>query len=937
MNTQLILFPQEYTGYSFSVNSVTNNYVTNTSFTSNLLNQGSAYNINMTPYMTWQTLVTDGTTIPSYGTGGWVGFYNQYSNPFYTGTTPPAVAGGNLFLYGSVNIGSANGSICGIAQEINNLTIGTSYSLVISYLPTNAGEWIIGGFGANTTDYIGNGGGTTPSTSVPLLAGTTTLTFTATATTMPLVISYESLVNNIVTISDIVIQETSPITIFEDYNDGQVLCDLYEEENIPLTLSVDDFTNIAEKTQSYSKSFDVPATDRNNRIFTHIFDITKTIETAYDFNPYVQTRAILKNDGVVVFEGSLRLLEIVDKEGEISYNVNLYSSSVALKEILENLTFGDLTSTFSELKHTYDYNNIDASWEGELELDTALASDSFALGSFNSSPALPNNKTNVLKYPFIDWTGAIDCTGTEPLLNALEDAFRPCISLIYIIRNIFRNAGFEYQSEFLDGDFFAKLYMDFNWGAGNAPNDWRSVGALMFNASGSYPTLGTSFANLVFDDVSMAPEAGWDDSTYEFTCQQNNTSYFMGSQTGIFKNTHSSAVTIDLEWQLNGTAVPSTQETVAIASNSYHLYSLNVVNFGTLSAGDVLKCVGKSTVAGVVQQLSPNNSALVLFPFACYMVVQNNDAMVRGKLVNMLRAELKQWDFIKSIMTMFNLITMPDPNIPNRIIIEPYNNVFGTNAKVVRKTLDWTYKLDVKDIKIKPLELKKKLVFKYSEDDDDYAFKVYKDSAGGSFLYGSMTLDGTSGVGSQQTNLTGIEDIEVKEFSATICKPIQDLFPDFLIPVVYAGKDDGTFEGFDNKPRILYWNYLNNTNVSYDIPSQNGVAGGIKTEYGQMSHVSNIPSVASDDDLNFGACQLFIGTPPINNLYANYYQQYYDELYNVNTRVLKAKVNLTPADINQFKFYDIVILKNRAYRVNKIDYKPNELSVVEFILISGIV
>ena len=41
MNTQLILFPQNYTGYSASVNSVTNNYVANTSFTSNLLNQGS--------------------------------------------------------------------------------------------------------------------------------------------------------------------------------------------------------------------------------------------------------------------------------------------------------------------------------------------------------------------------------------------------------------------------------------------------------------------------------------------------------------------------------------------------------------------------------------------------------------------------------------------------------------------------------------------------------------------------------------------------------------------------------------------------------------------------------------------------------------------------------------------------------------------------------
>ena len=930
MNTQLILFPQNYTGYSYSTNTIVNNYVANTSFTSNLLNQGSAYDINMTPYMTWQTLVTDGTTIASYGAGGWVGFYNQFTNPVYTGTTPPVVVGGNLFLYGSPNIGSVNGSICGIAQEINNLTIGTSYSLVISYLPTNVGEWIIGGFGATTTDYIGNGGGTAPNISVPQLSGTTTLTFTATAISMPLVISYESFVTNIVTISDIVVQESSPITIFEDYNDGQVLCDLYEEENIPLTLSVDDFTNIAEKTQSYSKSFDVPATNRNNRIFTHIFDITKTIETAYDFNPYVQTRAILKNDGVVVFEGSLRLLEIVEKEGEISYNVNLYSSSVALKEILENLTFGDLTETFGELEHSYDYNNIDASWEGELLLTNNLLADSFALVG-----GLPANKTNVLKYPFIDWTGSIDCTGSEPQLAALEDAFRPCISLIYIIRNIIRNAGFTYESTFLDGNFFKELYMDFNWGAGNAPNDWSATGLLMYNGNTNHYSQ-TSFTNLDWDLHGMVPESGWDQTLQQFQCPQNNTQYFLGSQECLFENTSGSSVVFEIEWQINGTAVASTQETHTLGAGAYVLYTLISVNFGLLQAGDILRCVSKASTGSVVRQITPAILWWSLYPFVMYMNVQNNDAMVRGKLINLSRAELGQWDFIQSIMTMFNLVTMPDPNIPDRIIIEPYGNIFGPTAKITRKTLDWTYKLDTKDIKIKPLDLNKKVVFKYAEDDDDYAFKVYKDAAGGNYLYGSMILDGTSGVGNQQTNLTGIEEIEVKEFSATICKPIQDLFPEFLIPVVYTGNDDGTFEGFENKPRILYNNYKNDFNVSYDIPGQNGLPGGIKTEYGQMSHVSAIPSSAADDDLNFGACQLFIGSPPVNNLYFTYYQQYYDELYDVNTRILKAKVNLTPADINQFKFYDIVILKNRKYRVNKIDYKPNELSVVEFILISGI-
>ena len=45
------------------------------------------------------------------------------------------------------------------------------------------------------------------------------------------------------------------------------------------------------------------------------------------------------------------------------------------------------------------------------------------------------------------------------------------------------------------------------------------------------------------------------------------------------------------------------------------------------------------------------------------------------------------------------------------------------------------------------------------------------------------------------------------------------------------------------------------------------------------------------------------------------------------------KVNLSPADINTFKFNDTVMIKNRVFRVNKIDYKPNDLATVEFILI----
>ena len=45
----------------------------------------------------------------------------------------------------------------------------------------------------------------------------------------------------------------TPPLVFTDLADGQVICDLYEDEDIPLSLSIDDFKNVAEKTQSYSK------------------------------------------------------------------------------------------------------------------------------------------------------------------------------------------------------------------------------------------------------------------------------------------------------------------------------------------------------------------------------------------------------------------------------------------------------------------------------------------------------------------------------------------------------------------------------------------------------------------------------------------------------------------------------------------------------------
>ncbi len=87
----------------------------------------------------------------------------------------------------------------------------------------------------------------------------------------------------------------------DELHDQQIL-DLYEDETIPLTLSVDDFKDVATKTQSYSKAFHLPATKKNNRIFGNLFEITKA-SGLFTFNPYKKTSVMLKENGFIVFEG----------------------------------------------------------------------------------------------------------------------------------------------------------------------------------------------------------------------------------------------------------------------------------------------------------------------------------------------------------------------------------------------------------------------------------------------------------------------------------------------------------------------------------------------------------------------------------------------------------------------------------------------------------
>jgi hypothetical protein len=911
MSIQLILYPQSYEGSFNAISANPNEFVVNgINFSNPPLSTSSSYDSLFNAIVVVDALTNQPAVINT-----WVRYR---STTFGTPALPTNTSGNVVFNSGAFS------SRSGIYQKLSNLVIGTNYTITINVSTTGTGSIVIGVY--NVASILA--GQSTLATTA-----TITKTFTANSATNTLVVSYVNTVATNVAVSDISVVPTgtSPSGAIQLLGDGQVILDLYEDENIPLTLSVDDFKNVAEQVQSYSKAFNLPATKRNNQIFENLFELTRSAQNFLTFNPYAKTKSVLKQDGFTLFEGYLRVLDIQDKEGEISYNVNLYSEVISFADTLKDKTFSQLD--FTELEHDYNKTEIKNSWNDSPDPPIDYT---------NSSTSGFRDGNTTVKYPFVDWNHSytFDSAGF-PVLPNLESSFRPFINIKYLIDRIFQDTEFTYESAFFNTTDFKKLYMDFNWGGDNIPSSINDTyfAKWYFNVSPSIPS---NIGNNTFKEFHLIPETtspqqapselppNYDAATNIITATTDNEIYDI-NYTFLFGKTSATSENIECQWLHNST--PINQQIVFFpAPNTVRSYT------GTLQIalqiGDTLSAQFKGDT-----DIRQNET------FASTCVFLQSSATISTTTLQVLRGELRQWEFLKGIMTMFNLISSPDKSNPNNIIIEPYKDMFlpsitGTNNFFDDNStqLDWTDKIDTTEIKLEVLaDLNKQTVFKFVEDDDDYAFNLYKNSVQG-HLYGSQIFDASTTTGNLQSVLEGEEEIIAEPFAATVPKPLMSQFPDLITPAIYSyNAGDGTSEGFENSPRIMYNNGVQTlTSCTYLIPAQNGVAvEPTENKFLQFSHLTSIPTSLGVIDFHFGECQLIspIGSSVTDNLFNIYWLPYFNELYNPDTRTMTLKVNITPGDLNTFNFYNTVFIKNRLFRVNKIDYKPNELATVEFILI----
>ena len=932
MSVQLVLFPQNYSGYTYT-----------STAPRNLLADSDYFLSASSSFMNTYTAGNDGNAVINSNPG-----YNNWRGFYLAGQQAPQRTGGNLILTGQ----NSNSDNTGVYQKLYNLTVGQNYTVSVVINATVATGVITFGI-ATRNDTCGGG---QISFATPPTPMTYTFFFTAQSQNELFVLQWKEAATGVLNISNIIVSEATGLVgaggggLVADPMDGQVIVDLYEETSIPLTLSVDDFKNVAERVQSYSKDFNLPATKRNNQIFDNIYEITRT-QTGISFNPYVQTQAILKENGFTIFEGFLRLIEIKEQKGETSYNVNLYSKSIALADILKSKTFASLD--ISELDHVYNRDNVFNSNQGVLALQNPLTDPDEFAGPVGATT------TNVLRYPLCNWNGKIRRQPTNDQINpggasagfpaasneGLATFYRPWIKLKYLIQKIFADAGFTYTSTLFDSSEFSNLYMDFNWGSNNQPSDIDTQARYRY-VSGSPSNVATATGTtMIFPDTdySLNPDplpTQMNTTTGILTSDRDGLQVYVWNYEIFVKNSTGPG-SADIPCLIELVAVQGGVENIVVS------HSLNVdiaaacsgsnVATLTLDTGDTLfwrftDNTASGATGNLIQFYGGSNSR----SFVAYQI--EGQAIAAQNLLNKHRGKLKQWDFLKDIFTMFNLVTIQDKTNPTNLIIDTYDNTFLNNSD--SETFDWTQKVDESTIQIEPLKLKRTVILKYKTDDKDYCAKVFKNACY-LYEYGSKRLEGSTAVPADNTNLTGEEKIELKIFSSTVVKPIFADIPEWIAPCIYGANDESSeFQGIDNNPRILYnvtgdVNYTL-TSMTFFVGPENGAGANNTSTYQRFSHTSTIPSVsATTKGYNFENEYglIGIGVPPVDNLFNRFYFNYFDELYNPDTRIVKLSALLSPADIGNFEFYDKIQIKNRLYRVNKIDYKPGALTKLELILI----
>lgn len=456
----------------------------------------------------------------------------------------------------------------------------------------------------------------------------------------------------------------------EIYIENQRL-DLTNDVDTDFTYTIDDINDFGSKNTSYSKTIRIAGNANNNAIFGNIFDLNNANFTSEDapnvgvnYNASKNAQCRIFIDGIQIFKGALRILEIIKDGSSLFYECSVVGDLGGFMSALGNKKLEDLD--FSAYNVAWNFTNITNSWD-----------------SIDGSG---------LYFPLVDYGN----TSTNKV-DFDYKAFRPALYVKEILQKIQQDSGYTWDFPLLNTDLMNRLIVPHNQRIVN------KVSNVAFNSN-----FNTTLSSNQFLPITVTTAGSFTGS---------NPATYTGS-TNVFNISCKPILQVKSPIPIAATFYLYKNSTIL---KQVDLYVTN--NTQTYTVDLSVNNLELSSTNQISVQVSTNVTQYQLFSgeFKLTTAVSTEVAVIYDEVIDVnfcIPRGIFQRDFFISIAKLFNLYIYDDPVDSKKIIIKPYVDFYSGTI------LDWTSKVDrEKSWSIKPMsEVKARYYqFKYKQDNDYYA------------------------------------------------------------------------------------------------------------------------------------------------------------------------------------------------------------------------
>ena len=678
------------------------------------------------------------------------------------------------------------------------------------------------------------------------------------------------------------------------------LLDQYADESVDIVSSVLDVSDITKNTGDYSKSFTVPASKNNNRLFKHWYNAS--IDNGFDARSKVE--GSIDIDGVPFKLGKWRLNKCNIVKGRLeSYTINFFGNLPNISDTIGEDMLSDLA--FPALDHDWTSTSVIAGLQGSLFggdiAYTLMANKRYFYNSHSGAPDINDTTINIAN-------GA----NTSHATGVVWSDLRPSVRLSKIIEAIearYNAATYEnpivFSRDFFSTTEFAEQYL---W---LKADDREAIGGgeeiVNFTTGDeTYIDLGTNIGtfvtikagiNTVQYEISniITPAAGYENVQYTFIVRD--------------KDTKNDVYAWDSEQWANGDGV------VSIGTNLFSESGTTTFNFEWYVKSNA-KIEFTSTIS-VVKYIgySPNPAN----------VTRGSQTLVNEVVIGDEMPELKIVDFLKGIFNMFKLVAIPKDD--GSIYVNTLDSYYAQGQRY-----DATKYIDFAKFDVDRGELLKRIAFEFEEPSTISNMEFKKRAADGQG-YGASLVNVYESLTPKK--LIDGDTLEVK-------LPFEQIYFERLIDQNTAVTESNTNiqTGVildDNLNQVVpkpVLHYVTRQDISASpirFVNDLGVDVVLNQSLNSPIHHFGVenPMYSNLFEAEFSN---FTGESLVNNLYSIHYEDYITAIFELKRRTFMYTANLPIQIVTRLELNDVIAIGEIDYRINKYSYNLlNGLTKLELI------